>query len=78
MFGHTLYVNSVVVSPDSKYVVSGSADGTIRVWDLSTGESICTLEGHNDWVNSVAVSPESKYIVSGSSDETIRVWEIIT
>jgi WD40 repeat protein len=36
--GHEGSVNSVAVTPDGKYVVSGSGDKTVRVWELATGK----------------------------------------
>ncbi|MFZ1026494.1 MAG: hypothetical protein WAN66_09780 [Limnoraphis robusta] len=58
-------------------MVSGSADKTIKVWNLETGELIRTLTGHRYWwVRSVSISNDSKTIVSGSDDNTIKVWNI--
>ncbi|WP_052754371.1 WD40 repeat domain-containing protein [Calothrix sp. 336/3] len=76
--GHTASVNAVSLSHDDKYIVSGSSDNTIKVWELVTGKEILTLTGHSDWVNAVSLSHDDKYIVSGSSDNTIKVWELIT
>ena len=43
--GHSDGVLTVAVSPDSKYIVSGSWDGSIKVWDLLSGREIHTLKG---------------------------------
>ena len=43
--GHSNWVYTVAISPDGKYVVSGSNDGSIKVWDLPSGREIYTLEG---------------------------------
>ena len=75
--GHSSYVNSVTISPDGKYIVSGSDDETIKIWDIKTGECLNTLEGQNR-VKSVTISPDGKYIVSGSIDKTIKIWDIKT
>jgi WD40 repeat protein len=71
-------VLSVAVTPDGKYVVSGSADNTVRLWDLPTGKEVRRFMGHRSEVNSVAVTPDRKYVVSGSSDKTVRVWDLAT
>ena len=75
--GHTSLVSSVAFSPDGRYIVSGSWDHTIQVWDAQTGAQVGNpLKGHTDSVNSVAFSPDGRYIVSGSEDHTIQVWNI--
>jgi WD40 repeat protein len=76
--GHRDRVYGVAVSPDGKYVVSGSWDKTIRVWDIRTGEYVKTLKGHVDFVNSVAIFPDSEHLVSGSEDKTVKIWDIGT
>jgi hypothetical protein len=57
-------------------LVSASADKTIKIWRLDTGELLQTLNGHSAAVNSVAISPDGEFIVSGSSDKTIKIWQI--
>jgi len=57
--------------------VSGSTDGTVRVWDAISGyQSLRALRGHDGEVMSVAFCPDGKRIVSGSQDATIRVWAL--
>jgi WD40 repeat protein len=68
----------VAFSPDSKQVVSGSYDQTIRLWDAATGALLQMLRGHTNVVYSVAFSPDGKQVVSGSSDQTIRLWDAAT
>ncbi len=67
-------MRSVAISSDNKFIVSGSRDYTIRVWDRELGAKIRELKGHNWIVDSVVISSDNKYIVSGSSDKTIIVW----
>ena len=74
--GHSDRVYSVVFSPNGEYLASGSADRTIGVWKVSSGERINTLTGHSNWVNSVVFSPNEEYLVSGSRDNTIGVWKV--
>ena len=44
-------------SPNNQYVVSGSWDKTVRIWDVESGDCIKTLEGHTERVSSVSFSP---------------------
>ncbi|KAF9485945.1 hypothetical protein BDN70DRAFT_870420 [Pholiota conissans] len=76
--GHCNYVRSVAFSSDNKWIVSGSDDQTVRVWDASTGEELKVLEGHGDYVRSVGFSSDNMQIVSGSDDKTVRVWDALT
>jgi WD40 repeat protein len=68
-------VSSLAYSPDGKFVVSGSADSSIKIWDLEKGRETFTLPEHEGPVRSVAYSPDGKRIVSGSADYTVRLWD---
>lgn len=73
--GHSGPVTAVAFSPDSKQVMSGSIDKTVRLCDVATGALLQTLKGHSSPVTAVAFSPGSRQVVSGSSDNTVRLWE---
>jgi len=51
-------------------IVTASDDNTARVWQLSDGYCLCTLEGHTNLVRSVAVSPDGEYVATASWDTT--------
>jgi GTPase SAR1 family protein len=76
--GHKDQVQGVAISADGRWAVSGSADKTVRVWDVETGECLATLEGHTQSVYGVAVTADGRRIVSGSFDKTVRVWDVET
>ncbi|WP_088892187.1 serine/threonine-protein kinase [Leptolyngbya ohadii] len=77
--GHTSFVNAVIITPDGKTLISGSADNTIRLWDMNSGRLIRTLSGHTSFVNNaLALSPDGQTLISGSADRTIRVWDLTT
>jgi WD40 repeat protein len=67
----------VAVTPDDRLAVSTSF-GTLRVWDLGTGQVVRTLEGHHDRVYHVAVTPDGRLVVSASLDNTLKVWDLET
>ena len=74
--GHRGNVYRVALTPDGKRAVSGSADNTLKVWDLESGQELQTLSGHADWVRAVAVTPDGQRAVSGSDDNTLKVWDL--
>ena len=74
--GHELAVLSVDVSSDSNYVVTGSKDKSIKLWELSTGREIRSFLGHDHFVNSVDLSPDGKLLISGSYDKSVRLWDV--
>jgi RNA polymerase sigma factor (sigma-70 family) len=76
--GHTAEVVGVALSPDGKVLASGSADKTIKLWDVKTGQNTATLMGHTDQLCCVALSPDGKTLASGSADETVRLWDVRT
>ncbi|KYC43418.1 hypothetical protein WA1_11310 [Scytonema hofmannii PCC 7110] len=79
--GHSDKITSVAMSPDGLTVVSGSADKTIKVWNLATGKVIRTLTGNIGEVSSVAVSPDGNFLAVGSCEHpksNVKVWYLPT
>lgn len=70
-------VNDCVVCPTAGDIaVSGSGDGIIRVWSISTRKERFSLRGHTDNVTTLAISDDAQLLVSGSFDTTVRVWDL--
>jgi WD40 repeat protein len=67
--GHSAPVVSVAFSPDSRFIVTGSEDGTARLWDSRTGMVVTTLFGNKSYVRRVAFTDDGKSIIV-VSDET--------
>jgi WD40 repeat protein len=78
LLGHTQEVQSVAFSPDGQTLASGSTDGTVKLWQVSTGKALRTLSGHNDSVWSVAIAPDGQTLASGSWDRTVKLWNLNT
>lgn len=76
--GHSDSVNAIVWSPDGKYIVSGSSDKSVRVWDILTNSQVFIHRGHSRAVNAVAWFPDGKYIASSSDDKTVQIWNVAT
>jgi WD40 repeat protein len=53
--GHTASIRTLVVTPDGRYVISGSDDNTLRIWELTTGASKKTLQGRTGGLTAVVV-----------------------
>merc|ERR1711959_540542 len=75
--GHGHFVQDVVISSDGQFALSGSWDGTLRLWDLNTGLTTRRFVGHSKDVLSVAFSADNCQIVSGSRDKTIKLWNTL-
>jgi WD40 repeat protein len=70
--GHTLTVNSLSQFENNTFI-SGSWDGTAKIWDVSTGKVLHTLSDHSYAVTTLAVST-TRYITA-SQDKKIRFWD---
>jgi WD40 repeat protein len=75
---HGSDVFCVAFSPDGKTLASGSADHTIKLWDVASGKVQATFSGHTDQVRSLAFSPDGRTLASGSWDRTIKLWDLRT
>ncbi len=76
--GHKGEVYSSAFSPDGLTIVTGGADGTVRLWNAVTGDAIRVLTGHKDKVSSVSFSPDGKTLLSSAWDQTAILWNATT
>ena len=74
--GHAHFVRSLTFGPDGRTLASGSADETVRLWDIDTGTHKRTLSGHTAEVTGVAFSPDGQTLASGSADGTVLLWKV--
>jgi guanine nucleotide-binding protein subunit beta-2-like 1 protein len=75
--GHSHYVQDVAISSDGQFALSGSWDGTLRLWDLNSGTTTRSFTDHSKDVLSVAFSADNRQIVSGSRDKSIKLWNTL-
>ena len=73
---HSAY--DVAMTPDGSHMVTAGEDGSVHVWNLSSGEEVMVLEGHSRYLTAVAVAPDGTRVVSRSADKTVRVWDMHT
>jgi WD40 repeat protein len=77
--GHTGAVTSVAFSPDGRWVLSGSHDGTMRRWDVAQeGEGRIFRRPLGWWVSCVAFTPDGRRVIAGYHDYSIRLWDLET
>ncbi len=75
--GHKDKVTSIAFSPNSDWIVSGSYDSTVKLWNVLGKQGLKqTYIGHQDAVWSVAFSPDGKWVASGSDDKTLKLWDV--
>ena len=67
-------MRSAAISPDGKWVVTGSSDRRVRIWNMHTAVRHCTLDWHVDELWAVDFSPVGNYIATGSKDGVVTLW----
>jgi WD40 repeat protein/serine/threonine protein kinase len=82
--GHPNCVWGVAFSSDGKRLASaGGKDwgasqtnpGEVKIWDMLTGQEVCTLHGHNRSVFGVSFSPDGRRLATSSGDGTVKIWD---
>jgi WD40 repeat protein len=73
--GHTSMVRSVKFSPDGKFVVSGSVDSTVMIWNKLDGKIVQTLK-HPSGITYLDYSAKGDFIVTSSYDGKARLWSV--
>lgn len=73
--GYGEKIISMAISPDSKSIVTGSFEATLRIWNAETGKLIRVMEAPANGVKSVSCSPNGRYLAAGS-DKTAKIWDL--
>ena len=76
--GHAGAIPDIAYSPDGSKLATGSGDGTVIIWDTSTGAKVLTLTGHSSQIQAVSFSPDGQLLATGSEDNTAKIWDVAT
>ena len=70
-------VNTVCYHPNGKYLLSGSRDAYLNIWDIENGYALIHhIPAHNYAIYSIVFSPDKKFFATGSRDKTIKIWDV--
>jgi WD40 repeat protein len=68
-------INPIAWSPDATRIATGgNIDHTVRIWSVTTGSLVGTLQGHTDSV--IKWSPDGNHLATGGQDNTARIWDV--
>lgn len=76
--GHSNSINALKILSGKQQLLSASADTTLQLRNLATGEIVQTYEGHSTFVDAIAISPDGKVLYSSSANGSIFQWNLET
>ncbi len=76
--GNSDLVNSIAVSSNEQFLVSGGWDHSLKIWSVQTGQIYRNLRGHENSITAIAITPDSQFVVSGSVDSSVKIWSAQT
>lgn len=74
--GHLGWVRSIAFDPSNSWFCTGSADRTIKIWDVASGRLKLTLTGHIEQIRGLAVSKRHTYLFSAGDDKQVKCWDL--
>jgi serine/threonine protein kinase len=76
--GHENAVQALAVDPAGHWLASGSADSTVKLWNLETREVRRTMRGRGDFISELSFSPDGATLAAGSLDGSVKLWSATT
>jgi len=75
--GHQLFIETLQWHPSKHYLLSSSADGSVRIWDADTEKEVRQLLGHGGHVYAAAWNSDGSKVVSGGlPEDKLHVWDV--
>jgi WD40 repeat protein len=65
----------VAIGMNGTWRATAGTDGTLKLWDVGTGEEVLTLKGHGSGVSCVTFSPNGHQLISGGEDGRVKIWD---
>lgn len=75
---HLGAIYALQYSADGRFLVTGSSDHTLKLWEVNTGKVIRTFYGHKKRITSISISFDGSKMISGSTDNSAIVWDVQT
>ncbi|CAK7323118.1 unnamed protein product [Dovyalis caffra] len=74
--GHLGWLRSIAFDPSNTWFCTGSADRTIKIWDVGSGRLKLTLTGHIEQVQGFAIRQRHTYMFSAGDDKQVKCWDL--
>ena len=71
------WINAIIFSNDGTMLAAGSSGNSIRLWRVSDGQILISLDASIQGVNGIAFAPDMSFLVSVGQDSTIRIWQVL-
>ncbi len=72
------WITTIVVAPDGTWLATGGVDGTVHIWDVTSGKQRATRGGHAGPVMAMAAAPDGSWLAVAFSDGMVRIWDLAT
>jgi WD40 repeat protein len=74
--GHRQAVRALALSPDGRYLATGSSDQSVMLWDAETGRELRTLRGHEGGITDLAFRPDGLELASSDDRGVVKLWRL--
>ncbi len=76
--GHTMRIEALTFGGRGRWLASGGADATVKIWEPRTGRELRTMSGETNWIKSLAASPDGKLLAAGNLKGLVNIWDVET